>query len=277
MKRKLHPVTIAAALLALLLMLAPLAVTVVYSFNSARTGLTWEGFSAKWYAALFSDEAVEGRPLFSRREVIDAVTNSLIVAGVSTLIATVLGVMLALALERYPRSKRGGMVLDTLVDLPVVTPDILFAGALVIAFLVLRQWSDLFLPGRLTMIVGHAVFEVSFVTLVVRSRLAVMGRTLGEAAHDLYATPWQAFRKVTLPLILPAVAAGAALAFTLSLDDVVISFFTSGPQSTTLPIYIYSSMRQGLKPHIYAVSTLIIVVTMVLVMLMRLTAPRPRA
>ncbi len=264
MTRRTHPITKLAAFVALALMLAPLLTTVVFSFNSARTGLAWEAFTLHWYAVLFSNA-----------EIGKAVLNSLIVAVVSTAISTVLGVMLAIALERYPRSRRAGQVLETVVDLPVVTPDILFAAALVIAFSVLRGISSAFMPGFLTMILGHVVFEISFVALVVRSRLTVIGRTLSEAGHDLYATPWSNFLRVTLPLILPAIAAGAALAFTLSLDDVVISFFTSGPESTTLPIYIYSTLRRGLKPDIHALCTLIIVATVLLVMLlMRLTTPK---
>ncbi len=265
MTRRTHPITTLAAMLALALMLAPLLATVVFSFNSARTGLTWEGFTLHWYTVLLSNA-----------EIGKAVLNSLFVATVSTAISTVLGVLLAVALERYPRSPRAGKLVEAIVDLPVVTPDILFAAALVIAFSVLREWSSAFMPGLLTMVLGHVVFEVSFVALVVRSRLAVIGESLSEAGHDLYATPWSNFMRVTLPLILPAIAIGAAMAFTLSLDDVVISFFTSGPDSTTLPIYIYSTLRRGLKPDIHALSTLMIVVAAVMACLSLYAADRLR-
>lgn len=233
----------------------PLLAVAVYSFNSAKVGLEWEGFSARWYASLFQNEGIR-----------HAALDTFLLAGASTMIATALGTALAIALVRYPQPRWLRPILDVVVDLPIVTPDIVFAAALVIAFSAARALSDVFQPGLLTMILGHVTFQISFVALVVRSRLVVLGPTLSEAAHDLNATPRQAFRRVTLPLIAPAIAAGAVLAFTLSLDDFVISFFTAGPKSDTLPIYIYSSMRRGLSPEIHALSTLIVAITALLVL-----------
>ncbi len=244
-----------AAAAALLVLWLPLVAVAVYSFNRARVGFEWQGFTLDWYARLPHDEAVR-----------HAVLDTAILAVVSTAIATLLGTMLAIALDRYPKPRWAERILDLAVDLPIVTPDIVFAAALVIAFSFARARWNVFQPGLVTMILGHVTFQISFVALVVRSRLALLGPTLSEAAHDLNATPATVFRRVTLPLIAPAIAAGAVLAFTLSLDDFVISFFTAGPKSDTLPIYIYSSMRRGLSPEIHALSTGVIALTTILVL-----------
>ena len=252
--RKSHPVTAFAAWVSLALLLLPLVAVAIYSVNSARTGLVFEGFSLRWY-----------RSLLSNRAILDATRNTLFLAAVSTAISTMLGTMLALGLERIPWSRRTATALDTIVDLPVVSPDILFAAALVVAFRFLREISPRFEPGMTVMVIGHVTFQVSFVALVVRSRLQIIGRTLSEASHDLNATAGRTFLRVTLPLLLPAIAAGAMLAFTLSLDDFVISFFTAGPKSGTIPILVYSSLRRGLSPEVHALSTLIVLATMALV------------
>lgn len=252
---------------AMVLLLAPLLAVALFSVNSAAIGLRWEGFTFAWYARLARDEAIR-----------DAAVNSLLVAGASTVIATVLGVVLALALERYPWRKRARQVVETVVDLPVVTPDILFAAALVIAFTAARALGAKFENGLWTMIVGHVTFQLSFVALVVRSRLGALGHDLEEAARDLGASGWQVLWRVTLPQLGPAIAAGAVLAFTLSLDDFVISFFTSGPRSDTLPIYIYASLRRGLQPHLHALSTLLVLAAAALVLLaQQLTLGRAEA
>lgn len=232
----------------------PLLVMAVFSFNAARHGLLWEGFTVHWYGALLHD-----------RLVLLATRNTLQVALVSSAISTVLGTTLALSLQRFPWPPRLLRLLEGVIDLPVVTPDIVIAAALVIAFYCFRVVSDWFEPGIATMTIGHATFQLSFVALVVRGRLQLMGATLSEAACDLYATRWFLFRRVTLPLLLPGVVAGAVLAFTLSLDDFVISFLTCG-NTNTLPIYIYSQARRGLTPEAHALSTLVVVGTALLVL-----------
>ncbi len=233
----------------------PLVAVAAFSLNATRHGLVWRGFTLGWYRQLFADPAF-----------FELTRNTLVLALVSTAIATVLGTALALGLERYPWPRgRANRAIEALIDLPVVTPDILFALAAVTALGALRTISAVFEPGMLAMVLAHVTFEVAFVALVVRSRLAAVGAVYEEAARDLYASGWGLFRRVTLPLLAPGVAAGALLAFILSLDDFVVSFFTAGPGSTTLPIYIYASVRRGVSPQIHALSTLIVVVTVLAV------------
>ena len=254
MTRRLHPCFGLVAVATLALLYAPLLAVAIFSVNASRHGFVWRGFTLGWYVRLVENPAI-----------LAAARNTLILAVASTAASTVLGTLLALGLARVPWPKWPRRLLDLLLYLPVVTPDILFAGALVVAFGLLRSLWTVFNPGLVTMIVGHVTFQIAFVALVVGSRLASLGRTLEEAARDLYATPLYLFRRVTLPLLAPGIAAGAMLAFTLSLDDFVISFFTAGPDSTTLPIYIYASVRRGLTPEIHALSTLIVLVTVFLV------------
>lgn len=242
-------------LFALALLYVPLLAVAVQSVNASRFGTSWQGFTWSWYGKLFAHEAIGA-----------AAKNTLLVACISTAVSTVLGTCLALGLDRIPWPGRVRRGLDILLHLPVITPDILFAAALVVAFGVLRQASSLFDPGLVPMILGHIAFQVAFVALVVRARLATLEPELFEAARDLYAGKRYLFWHVTLPLLLPAVAGGALLAFTLSLDDFIISFFTTGSGSDTLPIYIYGSLRRGLSPEIHALSTLMVLATVALVL-----------
>lgn len=237
------------------LLFAPLLAVALSSFNANRFGQTWGGFTFDWYARLLADKAI-----------LEATWNSLFVATLSTLLATLLGTLLAIALHRtpWPRSVRN--LFDGAVLLPVVTPDILFAVALVGAFGILRHVSSLWDPGYLTLVVGHVTFEISFVALVVRARLEAIGPDQMEAARDLYASTWQGWRRVILPQMSGAILAGALLAFTLSLDDFVISFFTSGPGSATLPIHIYASVRRGLSPVLHALSTILLCTTLLAIL-----------
>ncbi len=239
----------------MILLFAPLLAVAVQSFNHNRVGETWGGFTFGWYARLLSDKPI-----------LEATWNTLLVASISTVLATVLGTLLAIGLHRtpWPRWMRG--LFETELLLPVVTPDILFAVALVGAFGILRMVSPLFEPGYLTLVIGHVTFQLSFVTLVVRARLAAIGPEQMEAARDLYATTWGGWRRVILPQIGSAIVAGALLAFTLSLDDFVISFFTSGPGSATLPLYIYASVRRGVTPVVHALSTTILCITLLAVL-----------
>jgi spermidine/putrescine transport system permease protein len=244
------------ALTTFVFLYTPLVAVVVYSFNKSRFGIHWGGFSLDWYSKLIHDKLV-----------LEACTNTVILALTSTCIATILGTALAIGLARFPWSKRITTFFDINLYLPVITPEIVFAGALVIAFTCLRSLSSAFEPGLVTMIIGHVTFQVAFVALVVRSRLASFNNEIEEAARDLYASNWYTFRHVLLPMMMPGIISGAMLALTLSLDDFIISFFTAGPTSVTLPLYIFGEVHRGITPKIHALSTIGLLVTICLVIL----------
>ncbi len=244
------------AWLVFLFFYAPIVVLVIFSFNDGRYVGQWEGFSLRWYVRLFQNEAIAL-----------ALRNSLIVAFASTIVSTVLATLVALGLERY--RFRGKTALDSVLYLPIIIPDIAMAVMLLLFFVqagqILGRIGMPFSLGLGTVILAHVAFNVSFVAVTVRARLADFDNSLEEAARDLYANEWQTFRYVTLPLIMPGILAGALLAFTLSLDDFVITFFTSGPGSTTLPLRIYSMVKTGITPEINALSTLMLGASMLLV------------
>jgi spermidine/putrescine transport system permease protein len=227
---------------------APILVVIVFSFNAARFGAGWKGFTFEWYSALFQNQLA-----------LEALRNTLVLAVCSTAISTVLGTMLGYALRRYEFP--GSRLLRYLMHVPVFVPDVVMAVSLLLLFKLVRGWLGILDLGLVTMAIGHVTFQIPFVAIIVRSRMAGLDPALEEAAHDLGANAHQVFRHVTLPLMLPGVLAGAMLAFTLSLDDFVVSFFTSGPGSTTLPILIYSSVKRGVTPDINALSTLLIVLS----------------
>lgn len=241
---------------------APIAVVTLYSFNARRYGSVWGGFTTQWYGELFKSS-----------EKVLAAQNTIVLAVVSTLVSTVLGTLLGYGLSRY--AFPGKKLFSWLMYIPVVIPDIVMAVAMLLFFALLRGWTGLFELGLSTMILAHITFQIPFVAIVVRSRLTGMDPAIEEAARDLGADGWQTFRHVTLPLIAPGVVAGALLAFTLSLDDFVVSFFTAGPGSTTLPILIYSSVKRGITPDINALSTLIVLASVGGTLLMSLP-PRLR-
>lgn len=226
----------------------PIIILVVFSFNSSRFVTSWEGFSFRWYGELFRNEAM-----------VTALENSLVVAVVSTLVSTVIGTMVALVMERH--SFPGKLAFDALLYLPVIIPDIAMAVMLLLFFVLIQ-----FRLSLITIMISHIAFMISFVAIVVRARLVGFDRSLEEAAQDLGANELQTFRYVTLPLLMPGILAGALLAFTLSLDDFVITFFTAGVGSTTLPLRIYSMVKLGITPEINAVSTLLLAASMVLVL-----------
>jgi len=227
---------------------APIVVVVVYSFNAARQGGPWVGFTTTWYTKLFSDP-----------QILRAACNTLLLAGISTSVSTILGTLLGYGLSRY--SFPGKRLFSWLMYLPVVVPDIVAAGAILMFYWLMSQWLGIFRLGLTTMIIAHITFQIPFIAIVIRARMAGMDPAIEEAAHDLGANHWQKFRYVTLPMILPGVLAGAALAFTLSIDDFVISYFTKGPGSMTLPILIYGSVKRGISPEINALSTLIVLLS----------------
>lgn len=236
---------------------APIAVLVVYSFNDNTLVGVWTEASLRWYREMLENEAV-----------LRALRNSLVVAVISTVVATALGTMAALALERY--RWRGRRAFDALQYLPIIIPDVTMAVMMLLFFVQvfeLAGFADLRLSlGIGTISISHIAFNISFVAVVVRARVAGLDPQLEEAAADLYANRWATFRRVTLPLIAPGIAGGALLALTLSLDDVVITSFVSGPGSTTLPVYVFGLVRRGVTPLINAVSTVMLVASILLVL-----------
>jgi spermidine/putrescine transport system permease protein len=251
---------------------APIVLLVVFSFSGSRLPGQWGGFTTEWYQTLFDDSRIQR-----------TIGVSIRVALVSTVIATVLGTMSALALERF--RFRGRRVFDALLYLPIIIPDVTMAVMMLMFF---TQSFDLLdsvfgiglSKGFATIVVSHVAFNIAFVSVVVRARIAGMDATLEQAASDLYASRWQAFRFVTLPLIAPGVLGGALLAVTLSLDDVVVTQFVAGPGSTTLPVYVFSLIRKGVTPTINAVSVIMLVASLILVagsvVLQRANAARGR-
>ncbi len=245
----------------------PIAVLVVFSFNDAESVSVWRGATLRWYRNLV--ESVGGGPgRFQTDLLLRSVRNSLVVAGVSTVVATVLGTMFALAVARG--RFRGRRLFDALFYLPVVIPDITMGVSLAVFFRIVfdlvQQWTGVRLvAGFGTIILAHVAFNVAYVAIVVQARLATMDPSLEEAAHDLGANVWQTFWRVTFPVLAPGVLAAGLLAFTLSLDDFVITFFTAGVGTTTLPVFVYGLLKQRVPPEINAVSTLMIVASLVLV------------
>ncbi len=244
MKRVSAPLWLISALL-YLFMYAPIVVVIIFSFNAARYGGPWRGFTTDWYATLWHS-----------RDKLEATKNTAVLAVVSTVLATVLGTGLGYGLSRYRFP--GKKLFSLAMYIPVMIPDIVMAVAMLAFFNVLSRAIAMLSMGMITMIIAHVTFQIPFVAIVVRSRLAGMDPAIEEAARDLGADTWRTFGHVTLPLMLPGVLAGAMLAFTLSLDDFVVSFFTTGPGATTLPILIYSSVKRGITPDINALSTLIV-------------------
>ncbi|MCT8161394.1 ABC transporter permease [Pseudoruegeria sp. SHC-113] len=219
----------------------PMVVLVVYSFNESKLVTVWAGFSTKWYGELFRNQAF-----------LDAAWVTIKVAVMSSTLATVLGTMAAYVLVRAGRF-RGRTLFSGMIYAPLVMPEVITGLSLLLLFISLNVPRGVF-----TIVLAHTTFSMCYVSVVVSSRLASFDRSLEEAALDLGCTPFDAFKSVTLPVIAPAVISGWLLAFTLSLDDLVIASFTSGPSSTTLPIKIFSAVRLGVSPEINALSTIMI-------------------
>ena len=234
-----------------LFLYAPIAVLIFFSFNSTRSTQVWTGFSTEWYGELLRDDTI-----------LNALKTSLTVGVIATAIATVIGTLAALALSRH--RFRGQTVADSAIYAATVMPEIVVGVSLLVFFVATLVPLGIEL-GITTIVIAHVAFTISFVTIVVRARLAGMDRSVEEAAQDLGASPVQTFLRVTLPLILPGVVAGALLAFTLSFDDFVITFFVSGVGSSTLPLKIYSMIKFGVSPVINALSTVVLVTTMILI------------
>lgn len=226
----------------------PILSLIVFSFNKSRLATAWGGFSTQWYGKLLSND-----------QVIKAAVLSLQIAVTSATFATILGTMAGLALARF-RQFHGRAGLAGLVTAPLVMPEVITGISSLMLFILMAEWIGW--PGSrgfTTITIAHITFAMSYVAVVVQSRLSSMDVSLEEAAMDLGARPWQVLKDVTLPVIAPALVSGWLLAFTLSLDDVVISSFTSGPGSTTLPLLIWSKVKLGVTPDINALATIIIV------------------
>ena len=230
----------------------PLVIVVVYSFNDSRLNAEWVGFTLDWYRKLAQDD-----------DMLTAAGNSLLIALVASGVSTILGTMAGVAMYRYKLR-----LLPVLVLTPIAIPEILMGVSLLIFFVLLN-----FTLGLVSVMLAHIAFCIGFVAIVVRSRLAGMDESLTEAARDCGATPLEAFRYVTLPLIMPGVIAGALMAFTLSIDDFVITFFTAGAGTVTLPLQIYSMIKIAVTPEVNAVSTLLMLLTLVLIVVASKLSP----
>lgn len=252
MKRSRFPAIITA--IVLLLLYLPLVVLVINSFNASKFGGQWDGLSLKWY-----------RQLFANREVWAALWNSLIVAVSATIASTILGSLAAFALFR--NKTRMQKSLYGLIYTPLVIPDVLIGVSLLILFVMINLKLGLF-----TVFLAHTTFCISYVALIMLAKLQQFDYSLVEAAQDLGADGWTTFRRILIPSLLPGFAASALLAFTLSLDDFVITFFVVGKGATTLPIYVYGMIKYGAMPIINALSVLILAVTLVTTTIVHFTA-----
>ncbi len=236
---------------------APIVLLVIFSFSESRNVGKWGGFTLGWYEQFIDSSNAR-----------NALENSIKIAIVVTIISVILGTMSALALERF--TFKGKRVFDALLYLPIIIPDVTMAVMLLLFFGEFFEILDNLFgiqlrKGFWSISISHIAFNISFVSVVVRARLAGMSTDLEEAAVDLYASRWKAFRHVTFPQILPGIAGGALLAMTLSLDDVVITQFVAGPGWTTLPVYVFGLIRKGVTPLINSISLIMLVSSMLLV------------
>ncbi len=234
----------------------PIIILVVFSFNTSKMNITFEGFTLKWYQTLFSN-----------RSLLEAFFNTIIVAVTSTFISTVIGTISAYALNRYNFKGKGFIM--KLLYIPIVIPEIVLGISLLSVYTLLKL--DL---GMMTLILSHIAFSIPFVIISVKTILDDLNPNLYDASKDLGAGGLETFRHIILPSLIPGITSGAMLAFTLSLDDVVISYFTAGPSSNTLPLKIYSMIKTGITPEVNALSTIILVVTFTIILLFTLKQMR---
>lgn len=224
----------------------PIIALIAFSFNDSKLNIIFEGFTFKWYKILFTNTTL-----------LDALKNTLIVAVTSTVISTIIGTLAAIGLYKY--DFKGKNFINSLLYIPVVIPEIVLGISLLSIYTLMRL--DL---GLITLIISHIAFSIPYVIISVRTVISSMNWQIEEAAHDLGAGDFLTFRKIILPEIIPGIVSGATLAFTLSLDDVIISYFTTGPGSNTLPLQIYSMIKTGITPDVNALTTLIILVVMII-------------
>lgn len=288
---KRSPFILAAAVLVYVFLYAPIVGLILYSFNASRANIKFEGFIPAFSERVVMDGSlVKSSPcgafhwyceLAKNNDVVEAAGNTLTIAFTATIIATIIGTMAAIALQRYDFKLKPFSQLSLYI--PIVIPEIVMGiGALTLFSQLFRYLNDVlnltgdarFSFGLLTVTVSHIAFMVPFVTLVVQARLQGFDKSYEEAAMDLGANEWTTFRRVTFPTILPGILSGALLAFTLSLDDFVITFFTNGPGSTTLPIYVYGLLRRIITPQVNALSTVWILAVFLAVLLLQLIQNR---
>ncbi len=255
------------ATLAFAFLYLPILILIIYSFNASKFNAVWRGFTLDWYSSLFSSAGAT-IATSSSAGILPALNNSLLIAAISTVLATIFGTMLALALERFHFP--GRKALEALLFLPMIVPEITIGISLLVFFtLVFRIVENLtgirLNLGLPTVIIGHVAFNISFVTITVRARLAELDPTLEQAAFDLGANEWRTFWRITFPLIWPGIFSAALLAFTLSLDDFVVTFFTTGVGSMTLPLLVYGMIKFAVTPAINAISTLMLLASLLLV------------
>ena len=281
------PFVIAATVLVYIFLYAPIIGLILYSFNASRTNVTFEGFIPAYSENVVMDGSlVKSSPcgpfhwyceLAKNRDVAEAAGNTLTIAFTATIISTVIGTMAALALQRYNFKMKPFSQLALYI--PIVIPEIVMGIGILTLFSQFFGWANnaFHLTGNMRLSLGlatvtmsHIAFMIPFVTLVVQARLQGFDKSYEEAAMDLGANEWTTFRRVTFPIILPGILAGALLAFTLSLDDFVITFFTNGPGSTTLPIYVYGLLRRIITPQVNALSTVWILVVFTAVLLLQI-------
>ncbi|MFT4152174.1 MAG: ABC transporter permease subunit [Paracoccaceae bacterium] len=227
----------------------PILSMIVFSFNSARLATVWGGFSTKWYVALWNNP-----------QVLKAAMLSLEIAIVSSTLATILGTLAGLALARFKRF-RGRTLFSGMVTAPLIMPDVITGISMLMLFILMADWIGWpAARGFTTITLAHITFSMVYVTTIIQARLVAADRSIEEAAMDLGSRPWQVLRDITLPVISPAILSGWLLSFTLSLDEVVITSFVTGPGSTTLPLLIWSKVKLGVTPDINALATIIVAV-----------------
>jgi spermidine/putrescine transport system permease protein len=238
----------ANAVLLFFFLYAPILILILFSFNDSKSGVNWAGFTTRWYDQLFHDTEMGA-----------AAMRTLIVATISTAVSTIVGTLAALALERYRFI--GKTMFEGVMYLPIIIPEIVMGLSLLLFFVAVGTQRSL-----VTVTIAHIVFNIPFVAVIVRARLHGFDKRLEEAAMDLGANELETFRRITLPLLMPGIIGGALMAFTLSIDDVIVTQFTAGPNSTTLPLKIYDTVKVGITPEVNAVSTLLLLASIVLVL-----------
>lgn len=253
--------------LGLLFIYLPMVILVIYSFNASRLVTVWGGWSIHWYVGLLDNS-----------QLMSAVKRSLQIAFMAATAAVVLGTLAAFAMSRF-KSFRGRTLFSGMVTAPLVMPEVITGLSLLLLFVALAQilqslFGVIFDRGILTIWIAHTTFSVAYVAIIVSSRLSELDQSIEEAALDLGAPPWKTFLQITVPMIAPSIAAGWLLSFTLSLDDLVLASFVSGPGSTTLPMEIFSAVRLGVKPEINAIASVILLAVSLLTLLIWFVARR---